>query len=197
VLDELLGHGPDRPAPWRALRSALAACAAAKAGPSAMGTLLGTPVACAALAVADERTAEELLLDAIACGVAVSAAIHRCITAARPDAPWDTVSVASRFGSVAAAGRLLALDRERIVQAFGIACGQAGGLRSAAGTDNQVVQVARAVFDGVEACLLAGRDFSASAHIVSGAGGVGEVLFQVSDYEPIMTGLRRWKDQPT
>jgi hypothetical protein len=185
VAGDLLGLAPAEtpysvdvdawPAPWRALRLAVEG---------------HPPVAAAGRAIAGpaiDGAPDETVLDAIGHGLEVSTRIGE--TFAGSPSPWAVGAVAARFGAVATAGRLLKLDQPRLVQAFGLAGGQSGGLSAATGTVNERVQLGRAVFDGVEAVLLAQRGFTASDQIVEGVGGAGDVLFDVVDYETLTAGL--------
>jgi 2-methylcitrate dehydratase PrpD len=111
----------------------------------------------------------------VAVGCEVAVRLRRVMGSV--DTPWDVDAVVSRFGTVAAVGRLLGLSERELVMAFGIAGGQSGGLAMLRGTANDAVQRGRAAFDAVEACLIARDGYNASEHIIEGAGGAGSVLF--------------------
>lgn len=70
------------------------------------------------------------------------------------------------FGAAAAAGRLLGLNTDQMVTAFGIAGTQAAGLKSAFGTYCKPLHAGRAAEAGLLAARLASRGFTAQADIL-------------------------------
>ena len=72
------------------------------------------------------------------------------------------------FGSVAAAGRLLGLDKGQMVHAMGIAGTQASGVREVFGSMAKPLHPGRAAQTGVLAALLAKRGFTGSTSILEG-----------------------------
>lgn len=70
------------------------------------------------------------------------------------------------FGATAAAGRLLGLERERMIMALGIAGTQAAGLKSAFGTHCKPLHAGRAAEAGLLAARLASRGFTAQPDIL-------------------------------
>jgi 2-methylcitrate dehydratase PrpD len=108
----------------------------------------------AALAVAERQgkvTGRELML-AIALGVDTSTTIGM---AARANLKFFRPATAGIFGATAAAGRLMDLDEPALINAFGIALGQAAGTMQAhvegkASLPLQVAMAARAAVNAVD-----------------------------------------------
>jgi 2-methylcitrate dehydratase PrpD len=165
-------------APWSAFCNAIAASRSTGNADAA--------IVCGSYAVAASAP-DELVVEAVAVGCEVAARLRRVFGAA--DTRWDVDAVVSRFGTVAAVGRLLGLPGPALIMAFGIAGGQAGGLAILRGTPNDALQRGRAAFDAVEACLVARDGYNASEHIIEGAGGAGAVLFPTASIASITDGL--------
>ena len=84
-------------------------------------------------------------------------------------------ALAACFGSAIAAGRLLGLDTQDLVQAMGIAGTQASGVREVFGSMTKPFHPGRSAQSGVLAALLAQGGFSSSATILEGRRGFGAV----------------------
>jgi 2-methylcitrate dehydratase PrpD len=162
----VLGAALTVTAPWSAFCNVIAATRSTGNADAA--------IVCGAYAVA-ASVPDEIVVEAVAVGCEVAVRLRRVIGSV--DTPWDVDAVVSRFGTVAAVGRLLGLSEPELIMAFGIAGGQAGELAMLRGTANEALQHGRAAFDAVEACLIARDGYNASDHIIEGPGGAVAVLF--------------------
>lgn len=96
---------------------------------------------------------------------------------------FHTTATAGTLAAAAAVGRLLKLDAERMLHAFGSAGTQAAGLweflRDAA--DSKQLHTAKAAADGLAAAYLAQGGFTGARRILEGAQGLGAGLSRDAD----------------
>lgn len=129
----------------------------------------GTSTLFASLAMAERRGAvsgRELLL-AVALGLDVAC---RLALAATVDRGWHRTATLGIFGAAAAAGKLLHLNTEQMVHAFGIAYSQAAGNRQCIldGALTKRLQAGQAASSGVLAALLAQQGFTGARDVFAG-----------------------------
>src|SRR3954453_5492653 len=144
----------------------------------------GVSVLGAALAVCDSLgavTGKELLL-AVALGLDVSC---RIALASTLDRGWHRTSAIGVFGATAAAGKLLRLQPEQMLAAFGIAYSHAAGNRQCIldGALTKRMQAGQAASAGIFAAVLAQTGFTGARNIFSGRFGFFE-LYQPNGYDP-------------
>jgi 2-methylcitrate dehydratase PrpD len=140
------------------------------------GTHLGSAVVPAAVAMAEATGASGPdLLVSVTLGYDVMGRVGEAVCLPRPSAAHmfhagGTVGV---FGSVAAAGKLLGLNVDQLVNALGIAGDGASGLREfrPTGADCKALHVGRAGQTGITAAYLAAEGFQGSATIIEGPKG--------------------------
>lgn len=86
---------------------------------------------------------------------------------------WHTTGVIGTFGAAAAAGKLLKLSEDELVNAFGMAGTQSSGLWAflAEGASCKKLHPARAIVNGVSACLLAQSGMTGPEHILDAQDG--------------------------
>lgn len=86
---------------------------------------------------------------------------------------WHTTGIIGTFGAAAVAARLMALTEDEIVSAFGMAGTQSAGLWAflAEGSTCKKLHPARAITNGVSACLLARSGMTGPAHILDAEDG--------------------------
>lgn len=86
---------------------------------------------------------------------------------------WHTTGVIGTFGAAAAAARLMGLDEEQTLNAFGMAGTQSSGLWAflAEGATCKKLHPARAVMNGAAACLLAKSGMTGPSHILNAEDG--------------------------
>jgi 2-methylcitrate dehydratase PrpD len=147
------------------------------------------PVASVLLALAERRTfTGDAFLHAFVLGVDVECRIANAIYASH-NVNWYITGTAGVFGAAAAAGRVLGLDEQRMVFAFGIAASQAAGLREMAGTMCKSFVHGRAAQNGMLAAFLADRGFTSSERAIEAPRGFARVLAGVTDLSEITAGL--------
>ena len=89
---------------------------------------------------------------------------------------WHITGTAGVFGAAAAAGKLLALDEEKMCWALGIAATQSSGLREMFGSMCKSLHPGRAAQSGLGAALLASRSFTSSMRAIEAPRGFANVL---------------------
>lgn len=129
----------------------------------------GTSVLAASLAVAEMgggATGREVVLAAalgldVACRVALAATVDR---------GWHRTAAMGVFGATASAGKLLGLNVEQMLHAFGIAYSQAAGNRQCIvdGALTKRLQAGQAASSGVLAAVLAREGFTGAQHVFAG-----------------------------
>src|SRR5271166_4407879 len=136
----------------------------------------GVSVLAAALAMADRQdgvSGHDLLL-AVALGLDVSC---RIAFASTVDRGWHRTAAIGVFGATAAAGKLLGLTAEQMLNAFGIAYSQAAGNRQCIldGALTKRLQAGQAANSGVFAAVLAQTGFTGAHNIFNGRFGFFEL----------------------
>jgi 2-methylcitrate dehydratase PrpD len=144
----------------------------------------GASVLAAGLAVSDMLggVSGERLLLAIALGLDVSC---RVALASTVDRGWHRTAAMGVFGAAAAAGKLLGLNVEQMVNALGIAFSQAAGNRQCIvdGALTKRLQAGQAASSGVLAAILAREGFTGAHNIFLGRFGFFE-LYQPNGHDP-------------
>ncbi len=143
----------------------------------------GVSVLVAALAMADRLdgiSGRDLLL-AVALGLDVSC---RIAFASTLDRGWHRTAAIGVFGATAAAGKLIGLTAEQMLNAFGIAYSQAAGNRQCIldGALTKRLQAGQAASAGVFAAVLAQTGFTGAHNIFNGRFGFFE-LYQPNGHD--------------
>ena len=153
----------------------------------------GASVLAAALAIADllgGASGESLLL-AVALGLDVSC---RVALASTVDRGWHRTAAMGVFGAAAAAGKLLGLTVQQMVNALGIAFSQAAGNRQCIvdGALTKRLQAGQAAHSGVFAASLAAHGFTGAQNVFLGRFGFLE-LYQPNGHDAakLLEGLGR------
>lgn len=105
---------------------------------------------------------------------------------------WHTTGVIGTFGAAAAAARLFSLDENQALNALGMAGTQSSGLWAflAEGATCKKLHPARAVLNGVSACLLAKSGMTGPVHILdAGDGGLYPAVSDSFDMSRLTCGL--------
>jgi 2-methylcitrate dehydratase PrpD len=124
------------------------------------------PVLPAALAVAERNCANgKDLITAVILGYEIEIRIGKAINPSHYQF-WHTTGTCGTFGATAAAGKLLGLDKNSMIHAFGIAGTTAAGLIEVFGTMSKSLNAGRAAMDGVLAAMLAKEGFTSSTKIL-------------------------------
>jgi 2-methylcitrate dehydratase PrpD len=143
----------------------------------------GVSVLAAALAMADrlDGISGQNLLLAVALGLDVSC---RIAFASTLDRGWHRTAALGVFGATAAAGKLLGLTAEQMLNAFGVAYSQAAGNRQCIldGALTKRLQAGQAASAGVFAAVLAQTGFTGAHNIFNGRFGFFE-LYQPNGHD--------------
>ncbi len=102
---------------------------------------------------------------------------------------WHSTSTAGIFGAMAGVAKLLKLDKDKIVNAFGICGTQASGLRQVFGTMCKPFHAGKAAMNGVMSAALAEKGFTSSKEIIEGEMGLLDVLTESPDEEIVLNAL--------
>jgi len=113
------------------------------------------------------------------------------------DRGWHATSTLGKFGATAGAANLLGLNVDEIVNAFGIAGTQAGGLRQVFGTMGKPFHAGKASMDGVLSAFLAQKGFECSKEIIEGEHGFMELFSDNPDTGSMLDKLGEHYFLPT
>lgn len=104
---------------------------------------------------------------------------------------WHTTGTCGTFGAAAACGKLLGLDREQLVWAFGSAGTQASGLWEFLkdGAMSKQLHPAKAAASGLLSALLARKGFTGATSIFEGKQGFLRATSKAFDLEKLVKGL--------
>lgn len=131
------------------------------------GKHLPTHILPAALALTEHLgLSGAALLDSIIIAYEAGDKITRTIGRGPTDRGWWHVGFVGPIAATIAAGRLLQIDRQTMMQAIGIATCSSAGLRANMGTMSQAYHSGLAARAGLEAARLARAGFSAERHII-------------------------------
>lgn len=147
------------------------------------------PVASVLLALSERKPLSGAdFLHAFILGIEVESRIANAIY---PDhnADWYITGTAGPFGAAAAAGKVLGLDEQRMIWAFGIAATLGAGLREMGGSMAKSLVHGRAGQNGLYAAMLAANGFTSSEEGLEGARGFAKVLAGVADLSAVTAGL--------
>lgn len=135
------------------------------------------------------------LLEAVIVGYEVMGRVGRAMdVASNRKRGWHTTGVIGPFGAAAAAAKLWNLSEREILNAFGIAGTQSGGLWAflAEGATCKKLHPARAAHNGVDACLLAKSGMTGAEHILDAAdGGLYRAVSDHFDMSLLVEGLEQ------
>lgn len=137
----------------------------------AAGRASGDPVFGATVAMARRAGASDgTRLRAYAIGAEVRARVAAALRGASSAAAWDERGSAGVLGAAIAAGTLLALERDGVMRAFGIAASETAGFGSVRPSEGAPLIAGKAAANGLIAALLAGDGFTACAGLDPGRG---------------------------
>ena len=128
------------------------------------------------------------LLEAIVVGYEIADRVARMVNPSQYR-HWHTACTAGVFGAMASAGKLLKLNRNQLINAFGLAGTQACGLQEC--SDNMAIRLHHGIAarNGLTAVLLAKEGFDGPKQIFEGRGGYvaatsdfdGDIMTQFDD----------------
>lgn len=132
------------------------------------------PVAPVAFALGERGDMSgQSVLTAFIAGVETECRIARLLGRSHYERGWHSTATFGTFGAAAAAGRLLALDKNLMAHAFGIAGTQAAGLKSVFGTMCKPLHAGKAAANGLLAARLAVQGFTSNPAILEVEQGFG------------------------
>jgi 2-methylcitrate dehydratase PrpD len=129
------------------------------------------------------------MMEAFLVGFEVECKIADAIYPTHYKQGFHTSGTIGAFGAMAAAARLLKLDRAAIAHAVGITASMSAGIRVSFGTMTKPLHVGRAAFNGVTAAELAAKGFTAGADALDGQWGFFQVTGGGFDAERIVGAL--------
>ena len=150
----------------------------------------------AALAVAEREHADgRAFLLAVALGYEAALRIGEAVNPSHYRF-WHPTGTAATFGAAAAAGSILKLNAQRMLDALGSAGTQAAGLWefNADGAMSKHLHPGKAAFNGVLSADLAREGFTGATRILEGERGFFRAMSESHDASRITDGLgERWK----
>jgi 2-methylcitrate dehydratase PrpD len=152
-------------------------------------TVIHASAACipSILAVAERnRLGGEELLTAMIIGIDVCIRVGLGLSDYHYQRGWHTTATAGTFGATAGVAKLLKLDVDGIVNAFGICGTQSSGLRQVFGTMCKPFHAGKASLEGVKSAFLTQSGFTAPKEIVEGELGLLDVLTDAPKEEVIL-----------
>jgi 2-methylcitrate dehydratase PrpD len=148
------------------------------------------PVAAAVLALAERsRATGAQLVHAFILGVEAECRVGNAISPEHYDAGWHITATCGVFGAAAACAKLLGLDTQKTIWAFGLAANQAAGTTSAHGSMTKSWNMANAARNGLMAALLAAKGFTSTEQGLEGDRGFARMYAQRRDLDEIVRGL--------
>lgn len=157
------------------------------------------PVASALLAAAEFQSranavpvrGQEFLVALIA-GIEVECKLGLAVWPQHYDVGWHITSTTGSIGAAAAVSKLLKLNRERTVQAIGVAATQVVGLREMFGSHTKSFHPGRAAQAGLMAALLAKEGYTSSEKSLEAKRGWANVVGATKGEEEIQSDLAKW-----
>jgi 2-methylcitrate dehydratase PrpD len=144
----------------------------------------------AILAVAERNNLSGTdVLAALVLGIDVSVRIGLALGPYHYERGWHSTSTAGIFGATAGVAKLLRLDPDQTVNAFGLCGTQASGLRQVFGTMCKPFHPGKACMDAVMSASLAQAGFTSSKNILEGELGLLEVMTENPDEAVILDAL--------
>lgn len=129
------------------------------------------------------------ILTAFIIGFEISSKIAKGVEPGQTLKGWHATSSTGIFGAVAAAGKLMKLNSEKMRYAFGIAATFASGLRRNIGTMTKPLHAGEAAEKGLKAALLSEMGITADSNILEGKYGFGDVFAKDYDKNKIVDRL--------
>jgi len=144
----------------------------------------------AILAIAEDRRLCGVdILTALVLAIDISIRLGLGLTRAHYERGWHSTSTAGRFGATAGVTKLLKLNMDAIINAFGICGTQASGIRQVFGTMSKPFNAGKSSMDGVISAMLAEKGFTSSKDIIEGKLGFFEVFTDDPDTDAVLKGL--------
>lgn len=157
------------------------------------------PVASALLAAAEWQSRANAspvsgsdFLVALVAGVEVECKLGLAVWPQHYDVGWHITSTTGAIGAAVAVSKLLKLNREKIVQAIGVAATQVVGLREMFGSHTKSFHPGRAAQAGLMAALLAKEGYTSSERSLEAKRGWANVVGVTKGEAEIKADLAKW-----
>jgi len=148
------------------------------------------PVLAAALAVGEERgSSGSEVLEAFVTGFEVECKLAETIKPQHYLKGFHSTATIGTFGAYAAAGTLLDLGEDELRNSLGVAASLSSGIRANFGTMTKPLHAGMAASNGVVACLLGERGFTANGGALDGRWGFMEIMGGGADPEMILVKM--------
>ncbi len=147
-------------------------------------------VASALLALAEHRHISGAeFLHALTLGIECACRIGNAVGPAHYEDGWHISGTCGVFGAAVAAGKILGLDAQQMAWALGIAATEASGLRLMLGSMTKSFNLGHAARSGLNAALLAAKNFTSSERALESRTGFLRVLATDGDSAAITREL--------
>lgn len=153
------------------------------------------PVAGALFSLArSRRVSGPQFLHALILGMETTCRLGNVVMPGHYERGWHITSTCGIFGATAAAGKILGLNDQQFVHAFGIAATQAAGLVEVLGSMARVLNAGFAARNGLAAAQLAAQGFEGPARPLEGLRGFMNVFGGAKDAGQLTQRLgERWE----
>lgn len=148
------------------------------------------PVIASALAIGEMMDCSgRELLEAFIAGFEVECKLAEAIKPEHYTRGFHTTGTIGAFGAAAASSRLLRLDEEEVRYALGMTASMSSGIRVNFGTMTKPLHAGMAASNGVVACTLAKKGYTADEEALDGRWGFMNVLGHGADPEKLVGKL--------
>jgi 2-methylcitrate dehydratase PrpD len=148
------------------------------------------PVIAAALAIGETLDCSgRELLEAFIAGFEVECKLAEAIKPEHYTRGFHTTGTIGAFGAAAASSRLLGLEEDEVRYALGMTASMSSGIRVNFGTMTKPLHAGMAASNGVVACTLAKKGYTADREALDGRWGFMNVLGQGADPEKLVGKL--------
>jgi len=149
-----------------------------------------SPIAPGLFALSELRTVSgrEFLL-AFVLGAEIECRIGNAISPGHYARGWHITATCGVFGAAAAAGKVLALDEQKMISALGAAATQSSGLCECLGSPAKSLGVGNAARNGLWSALLADQGLQGPVEPIAGVQGFINALGQEPDWSAFSDGL--------
>lgn len=138
----------------------------------------------AVLAIGEQRDLSgEKIIEAYIIGYEIEAKLGLCLNPEHYELGWHSTATLGTFGALAAVCKMLSLDEQQIVMAFGIASSLMGGLRKNFGTMTKPLHAGNAAKNGIVAASLAQKGFTSNDQAFEGSKGMLDVFSNKTDVD--------------
>ena len=155
-------------------------------------TKTGSAITPAALAVAEARGLDgAAVIEAVVAGYETMIRLGLAVNPGHRSRGFHSTATLGAFGAATAAGRLVGLSTERMIDALGIAGTQSAGLAAFINNESMIkpFNVAKGVHSGVLAALLAEKGFRGPPAVIEAAEGFVSGYTAEADLDAITSGL--------